>query len=79
MAKTKIEKLTLAVGEVLKELRIKKGFSSYENFALEYNLDRKQYWRMETGSNLTISSLHKILEIHNLNASDFFKAVEKKL
>lgn len=79
MAKTKKEKLIFAIGEAFKELRIKKGYSSYENFANDYQIDRKQYWRLENGSNLTVASLFKIVEIHKIKLSDFFNDVEKKL
>ncbi len=59
-------------GERIKELRIKAGYNSYETFALDHNLDRKQYWRMENGSNLTLRSLLKILELHNKSLKEFF-------
>lgn len=56
----------------LKQLRKEKGYTSYETFALDHGLDRKQYWRTEKGSNITIRSLLKILAIHNKDLSDFF-------
>lgn len=56
----------------IKELRLKKGYTSYENFALDNNLDRKQYWRIENGANITIKTLIKILTIHNITICDFF-------
>jgi transcriptional regulator with XRE-family HTH domain len=59
----------------IKELRVNAGFSSYENFAIEHNLDRKQYWRAENGSNLTIKSLVKILNIHKISFSEFYKDI----
>ena len=79
MSKIKKEKLILAIGKAFKELRINKGYSSYENFANDYQIDRKQYWRIENGNNLTVSSIFKILEIHKMKLSDFFVEVEKKL
>jgi hypothetical protein len=66
------EKWLLKVASKLKELRRGKGYKSYETFALDHGLDRKQYWRAETGSNLTLKSLIKILDIHKLNLRDFF-------
>ena len=56
----------------LKQLRIEKGYSSYETFALYHGLDRKQYWRIESGSNITLKSLIKILALHDKELSDFF-------
>jgi hypothetical protein len=62
----------LLIANGLKYLRKEKGFGSYETFALDHGLYRKQYWRAESGSNLTFRSLIKILEIHNLSIVDFF-------
>lgn len=67
------KEILIKLGEKLKELRIDAGYSSYENFAHDYDLDRKQYWRMENGANITFLSLIKILNIHKLSLIDFFK------
>jgi transcriptional regulator with XRE-family HTH domain len=61
------------IGDKLKHLRLKSGYSSYENFAVEHDLSRMQYWRIEKGlTNLTIRSLVKILNIHKVTLEDFF-------
>ncbi len=62
----------LAIGKQIKQLRIEKGYSSAEIFAYENNLNRISYWRMEKGTNITITSLLKILDIHKITLSDFF-------
>jgi transcriptional regulator with XRE-family HTH domain len=59
----------------IKELRIEAGFTSYENFALEKGLDRKQYWRLEKGQNFKIESLFRILDIHGIGLDEFFKGL----
>lgn len=62
------------IGNKLMQLRIKNGHKSYESFALENDLSRMQYWRMEKGkTNLTIKSLTRILDIHNVTIEEFFK------
>ena len=61
------------IGLKLKELRLQSGYSSYETFALDNDLDRKQYWRIENGSNITLKSLITILMIHKITLKDFFK------
>ena len=61
------------IGSKLKQLRVDKGFSSYENFAYQNDLSRIQYWRMEKGTNFTIKNLLKILDIHKITLEDFFK------
>lgn len=60
----------------IKELRKSSGCRSYETFALDHNLDRKQYWRVEKGSNITLATLLKILDIHQISLQDFFKELE---
>jgi len=60
------------IAEKLKQLRKRNGYSSYETFALDNNLDRKQYWRMEKGTNITIKSLLKVLDIYNITLQQFF-------
>jgi len=67
------KEILIDIGERLKKLRIKKGYSSYESFAIENNLSRMQYWRIEKGlTNITIRSLTRILEIHEVSIEDFF-------
>jgi transcriptional regulator with XRE-family HTH domain len=61
------------IGDKLKALRKAKGFTSHETFAYEFELSRVQYWRLENGkSNLTISSLIKLLNVHKISMEDFF-------
>lgn len=71
------EKIVLKkMGEKLRELRIKKGFTSYETFAIEYDFSRMQYWRIEKGqSNITIRTLLKLLKIHEVSLENFFAEV----
>ena len=57
-------------------MRIDAGFGSYETFANAMDIDRKQYWRIENGSNITLSTLIKILELHKITLKEFFKDIE---
>lgn len=67
------KKILLEIGERLKKIRIKKGYTSYETFAIDNDLSRMQYWRIEKGlSNITIRSLMRILDIHKISVEDFF-------
>jgi transcriptional regulator with XRE-family HTH domain len=75
---SKQEQWIKLVSERLKEIRKEKGFSSYETFAIDNDLDRKQYWRVENGHNITVKTLMKILEIHKKDPSAFFKEIESK-
>ncbi|MFM9840547.1 MAG: hypothetical protein ACKVOQ_19925 [Cyclobacteriaceae bacterium] len=49
-----------------------KGYKSYETFALDHEVDRKQYWRIENGSNITLATLLKVLKIHKISLKRFF-------
>ncbi len=70
-----IEETVLKSSNRIKELRKKAGYASYEVFALDNNLDRKQYWRAESGANLTFKSLLKIINIHKITLSEFFNGI----
>lgn len=73
---SKQEKRLLKIGERLRDLRKKAGYKSYENFAFDNEINRVQYGRMEKGSNMTISSLLKVLEIHKITLEDFFSGIK---
>jgi transcriptional regulator with XRE-family HTH domain len=62
----------LLIASKIKQLRKEKGFTSYEDFAVENNLDRKQYWRVENGGNITLKTLLKILDLHKMTINEFF-------
>ncbi len=49
------------VGERMRQLRIKKGFTNYENFAYEHELGRSQYGKYENGTEDLVSSLYKVI------------------
>ncbi|WP_313375354.1 helix-turn-helix transcriptional regulator [Chishuiella sp.] len=61
------------ISNKLKELRISKGYTSYETFAFENELNRVQYWRIESGHNITLKTLIKVLKIHEKSLEEFFK------
>ena len=67
------EKRLFAIGKKIRQLRIEMGYSSAEIFAYEHNLNRVSYWRIEKGCNITMISLLKILDIHKISLSAFFK------
>ena len=67
------EDLLSKIGMKLKQMRIKKGYTSYEMFAWENKLSRIQYWKMERGTNCTLKSLSRVLKIHHLTIDQFFK------
>ena len=64
------------IGEKIKSLRINSGYTSAEIFAYEHDLNRISYWRMEKGSNITMASLFRILDIHRITLGEFFKDID---
>jgi len=60
------------LGERIRNLRIKKGYTSHEIFAYEHNIPRAQYGRYERGEDLKYSSLLKIVQAHNMTLQEFF-------
>ncbi|MEQ9263127.1 MAG: XRE family transcriptional regulator [Owenweeksia sp.] len=69
----KLDPRIQAIATKLETIRIEKGYTSYENFAIEHGLSRMQYWRMEKGSNFTFASFLKILDAHKMSLSEFFE------
>lgn len=60
------------LGERIKQLRIKKGYTSYEYFAYDHNISRAQFGRYEQGQDLRISSLIKIVNAFGISLAEFF-------
>ena len=71
-----MDKRIIAIAKKLKSLRIEKGYTSYENFAWDNEIPRVQYWRMEKGTNFTIRTFLRILDVHNLTLKEFFEDLE---
>jgi transcriptional regulator with XRE-family HTH domain len=67
------EETILLIAEKIRTLRKEKGYTSYETFAFDYNINRVQYHRIEKGQNITLKTLINVLKIHNLTIQDFFK------
>ncbi len=65
------------IAQKLKQLRLAKGYSSYEAFAFDHDLPRVGYGRHEQGSNLTLKSLLRLLDIHQVSLADFFAEMSK--
>jgi len=64
------------IGIRIKELRVKAGYKSHEQFAFDNNIQPKQIWRWESGYDFKISSLIRITNIHSITLEEFFKDVE---
>lgn len=68
------EELLKDIGLRLKKLREDSGSSSYEKFAFDNDFSRMHYWQIEKGKvNITIKTLNKILNIHDIELIDLLK------
>jgi len=70
------EKILLRIEKVankVKQLRKDAGFTSFQSFAFTYEINRVQYWRIESGKNITLKTLIKVLDIHKITLEEFFK------
>lgn len=56
----------------IRQLRIKKGYSNYENFAFDNDIPRAQYGRYENGEDLRYSSLMKVIKALDISVPEFF-------
>lgn len=66
------ELLYKRIGKRITDLRKKAGYTNQEAFAYDVGIARGQYTRYEVGSNMKLSSLHKILKFHKLTIYEFF-------
>ena len=66
------EEVLKLMGKRIKELRIKKGYTSAEMFAYEYEIPRAQLGRYEKGQDLRMSSLVKLVNAFGITLEDFF-------
>ena len=66
------------IGEVLRELRLDKGYTSKEFFAIDAKVARRLYYHLEDGKNMTLKTLFRILDFHGVTAWDFFEMVREK-
>lgn len=56
----------------IRQLRIQKGYSSYEYFAYDHNISRAQFGRYEKGEDLRFSSLIRIVNAFDMTLQEFF-------
>lgn len=62
----------IKLGNRIKSLRIKQGYSNYENFAFEKDIPRAQFGRYEKGEDLRYTSLLKVIKAFGLTKEEFF-------
>jgi DNA-binding Xre family transcriptional regulator len=73
--KKKTSKEVVKIAKRIKELRVKKGYSSYEVFAYENGISRSQFGKYEKGENMRIESLLKVIKALGVTPEEFFKGI----
>lgn len=68
-----------SLGERIKELRRKKGYTSLYDFAYEHEISRGQYARFEQGANMTFLNFLKVADALDITLSELFEGLEDKL
>ena len=71
VSKQKDEDLT-KLGNRIKQLRIKAGYTNYEYFAYDHEISRTQYGRYERGEDLRYTSLLKVIHALGVTPVEFF-------
>jgi transcriptional regulator with XRE-family HTH domain len=56
----------------IQALRVKQGYTNYENFAFEKEIPRAQYGRYEKGEDIRFSSLMKVIKAFGMSPKEFF-------
>lgn len=70
-----LDQRVLEIGQRVRELRKKAGYTSHETFAWDNDLSRVSYHRLEKGTNFRIETLLRILNIHKITLEEFFKGL----
>ena len=63
------------IGRYIRFLRKTNTNLSAENFANEKGFDRVQYSRIENGTNITMKTLLKVADSHDMTLKDFFNSM----
>ena len=60
------------LGLRFRTIRKAKGYSNYEQFAFQHNINRAQYGAYEKGQNITFASLLRVLKALDVTLDEFF-------
>jgi len=60
------------LGKRIKQLRIERGYTNYENFAFDHDIARAQFGRYESGEDLRYLSLLKVARAFGISLKDLF-------
>jgi transcriptional regulator with XRE-family HTH domain len=61
------------LGQRIKQLRIERGYTSYEYFAYDHNIPRAQFGRYEQGQDIRFTSLIRVIDAFGISIEEFFQ------
>ena len=64
------------IGNRVRALRKANTSLSAEDFSNEKGFDRVQYSRIENGANITMKTLLKVVDAHNMTLKEFFSDLD---
>jgi transcriptional regulator with XRE-family HTH domain len=64
------------VGERVRYLRIKKGYTAYDNFAFSHDLPKNNVIRVESGKPHSLTTLLSIINALEISPEEFFKGIK---
>jgi transcriptional regulator with XRE-family HTH domain len=70
------QELYRKIGKRIKQLRIEAGYTNAEKFAFQHEITRSQYANWEKGQDMKVSSLIRIMSIHNITLAEFFEGID---
>ncbi len=71
-AEKNVDKDLKRLGKRIQQLRIAKGYTSYEYFAYDHEISRTQFGRYERGEDLRYSSLLRVVKALGVSLEQFF-------
>lgn len=61
----------LEISKALKQLRLDKGYSNYDELAYKLKMARSQYGPYENGKNMNLFTFLRILNFHGITLTEF--------
>jgi len=60
------------LGARIRAIRKLKGYTSFEKFANEHDIHRTQWGKYETGEDMYVSTLMKVIKVLDISIEEFF-------
>lgn len=64
------------IAKRLRELRLAKGYKSYEHIAFDLGMSRSAYWKLENASNFELKTLIKVCRVLDISLEEFFRGID---